>query len=37
METLEELGLEIAYPSTTVYLRQEDSDQAKTFPGKSVT
>lgn len=29
MDTLEELGLEIAFPSTTVYLRQETADQAE--------
>jgi MscS family membrane protein len=28
MDTLEALGLEIAFPSTTVYLRKEDQEQA---------
>jgi MscS family membrane protein len=32
MDTLEELGLEIAFPSTTVYLRQEDSSPVAALP-----
>jgi MscS family membrane protein len=32
METLEDLGLEIAFPSTTVYLRQDDQDATEAEP-----
>ncbi len=35
MDTLEELGLEIAFPSTTVYLRKESSKPAEAIPEKS--
>jgi MscS family membrane protein len=35
MDALEELGLEIAFPSTTVYLRQESSEPMQTIPEKS--
>ena len=34
MDTLAELGLDIAFPSTTVYLRQEDSDPTESIPKK---
>ena len=34
MDTLAELGLEIAFPSTTVYLRQEDTDAVNAMPEK---
>lgn len=34
MDTLEELGLEIAFPSTTVYLRQESSASTEAIPEK---
>ncbi|MDH3455071.1 MAG: mechanosensitive ion channel family protein [Desulfuromonadales bacterium] len=34
MDTLEALGLEIAFPSTTVYLRQEDSGPGGSVPDK---
>ncbi len=32
MDTLAELGLDIAFPSTTVYLRQEDTEAAEVIP-----
>lgn len=32
MDILEQLGLEIAFPSTTVYLRKEDTDAAEATP-----
>jgi MscS family membrane protein len=35
MDALEELGLEIAFPSTTVYLRQDGSDSMQAVPEKS--
>jgi len=35
MDTLEALGLEIAFPSTTVYIRKDDSETAAAIPGKS--
>jgi len=34
MDTLAELGLEIAFPSTTVYLRQEDTEATAVIPAK---
>ena len=34
MDTLEGLGLEIAFPSTTVYLRQEETANAEAIPEK---
>ncbi|RLB60187.1 MAG: mechanosensitive ion channel family protein, partial [Deltaproteobacteria bacterium] len=34
MDTLAELGLEIAFPSATVYLRQDGSDPVEAIPGK---
>ena len=33
MDILEELGLEIAFPSTTVYLRHDDPEQESVRPG----
>ena len=35
MDTLEALGLEIAFPSTTVYIRKDDPETAAAIPGKS--
>jgi MscS family membrane protein len=35
MDTLEGLGLDIAFPSTTVYLRQDSSDPVEAIPKKS--
>ena len=35
MDTLEALGLEIAFPSTTIYIRKDDSETAAAIPGKS--
>jgi len=35
MDTLEALGLEIAFPSTTVYIRKDDRETAAASPGKS--
>jgi MscS family membrane protein len=32
MDTLEDIGLEIAFPSTTVYLRKDSYDQAEALP-----
>ncbi len=32
METLEELGLDIAFPSTTVYLRKDEQDSLEAIP-----
>ena len=34
MDTLAELGLDIAFPSTTVYLRQDDTEATEAIPGK---
>jgi len=34
MDTLETLGLEIAFPSTTVYLRKDNPETAAAIPGK---
>jgi len=34
MDTLAELGLEIAFPSTTVYLRKDDAEAAEAIPEK---
>jgi len=34
MDTLEALGLEIAFPSTTVYIRKEDPETATAIPGE---
>jgi MscS family membrane protein len=34
MDILEELGLEIAFPSTTVYLRHDDPEQAQPGPAE---
>jgi len=34
MDTLAELGLEIAFPSTTVYLRKDDTESAEAIPGE---
>jgi len=33
MDTLEALDLEIAFPSTTVYLRKDDPEKAAAVPG----
>ncbi len=35
MDTLEELGLDIAFPSTTVYLRKDDAEATEAIPEKS--
>ncbi len=35
MDTLAELGLEIAFPSTTVYLRKDDTETAEAIPEKA--
>ena len=35
MDTLEALGLEIAFPRTTVYIRKDDPETAAAIPGKS--
>ena len=34
MDTLEALGLEIAYPSTTVYIKKDEPEMAAAIPGK---
>ncbi|MCF6238070.1 MAG: mechanosensitive ion channel, partial [Candidatus Marinimicrobia bacterium] len=35
MDTLAELGLHIAFPSTTVYLRKDDTETKKAIPEKA--
>ncbi len=34
MDIVEELGLEIAFPSTTVYLRKDDQEISEAIPEK---
>ena len=35
MDTLAELGLDIAFPSTTVYLRKDDTETTEVIPEKA--